>query len=112
MIGGTGEKRTLRAVARYAQMWDATFARSPEGLVQKRVVLSEHCEKLGRDPGEITTTYHIWVEPTEDPRRIAEEVPAFADAGLDVAIMYLAPPLDPRVLAPLAEALTPLAPRP
>ena len=49
MIGGTGEKRTLRAVARYAQLWDATFARSPEGLVRKREALHEHCEKLGRE---------------------------------------------------------------
>jgi len=69
MIGGTGEKRTLRAVARYAQLWDATFARSPDGLIAKREVLAEHCEKLGRELSEITTTYHIWVEPDEDPER-------------------------------------------
>jgi alkanesulfonate monooxygenase SsuD/methylene tetrahydromethanopterin reductase-like flavin-dependent oxidoreductase (luciferase family) len=109
MIGGTGEKRTLRAVARYAQLWDATFARSPDGLLRKREVLHEHCETLGRDPGEITTTYHIRVEPNDDPRRIAEQVSGFADAGLDTAIMYLGPPLDPRNLSPLAEALIPLA---
>jgi F420-dependent oxidoreductase-like protein len=109
MIGGTGEKRTLRAVARYAQLWDATFARSPDGLVRKREVLHEHCQNLGREPGEITTTYHIWVEPSDDPQRITEQVSTFADAGLDVAIMYLAPPLDLGILTPLAEALTTLA---
>jgi F420-dependent oxidoreductase-like protein len=109
MIGGTGEKRTLRAVARYAQLWDATFARSPDGLIRKREVLREHCEKLDRDPGEITTTYHIRVEPGDDPQGIAEQVSAFAGTGLDVAIMYLGPPLDPRGLTPIAEALAPLA---
>ncbi len=85
------------------------FARSPDGLLRKREVLHEHCETLGRDPGEITTTYHIRVEPNDDPRRIAEQVSGFADAGLDTAIMYLGPPLDPRNLSPLAEALIPLA---
>jgi alkanesulfonate monooxygenase SsuD/methylene tetrahydromethanopterin reductase-like flavin-dependent oxidoreductase (luciferase family) len=95
MIGGTGEKRTLRAVARYAQLWDAPFARSPESLIHKREVLQGHCEKLGRDLGEITTTYHFRVEPGDDPKQIAEQVSTFADTGLDVAIMYLGPPLDP-----------------
>jgi F420-dependent oxidoreductase-like protein len=108
LIGGTGEKRTLRAVARYAQLWDATFARSPEGLRHKREVLREHCERIGRDPDEITVTYHIRVQPDDDPGQVAEQVSAFADAGLDVAIMYLDPPLHPRVLTPLAEALAPL----
>ena len=109
MIGGTGEKRTLRTVARYAELWDATFARSPEGLVHKREVLYEHCAKLGRDPGEITITYHITVEPDDDLDRIVDQVSTYTDTGLDVAIMYLFPPLDPSILTPLADALAPLA---
>jgi alkanesulfonate monooxygenase SsuD/methylene tetrahydromethanopterin reductase-like flavin-dependent oxidoreductase (luciferase family) len=109
MIGGTGEKRTLGAVARYAQLWDAALARSPDGLVRKREVLREQCQSRGREPGEITITYHIWVEPSDDPQRIAAQVSTFADAGLDMAIMDLAPPLDPRILTPLAETLTTLA---
>jgi hypothetical protein len=78
------------------------------GWSAKRQVLHEHCENLGRDAGEITTTYHIWVEPSDDPQRIAEQVSTYADAGLDLAIMYLAPPLDPGILAPLAVLLASL----
>jgi F420-dependent oxidoreductase-like protein len=108
LIGGTGEKRTLRAVARYAQSWDASGAATPEELAHKRAVLASHCEDVGRDPSEITITRHVWVGSEHDAARVADEAAEFAGEGLDVAIMYLAPPHTPAVLAPLAEALAPL----
>src|SRR3984957_11792497 len=51
LIGGGGERRTMRIAARYADEWNAWT--SPEELAQKVKVLRSHCEDLGRDPGEI-----------------------------------------------------------
>jgi alkanesulfonate monooxygenase SsuD/methylene tetrahydromethanopterin reductase-like flavin-dependent oxidoreductase (luciferase family) len=54
MIGGSGEKKTLRTVARYADQWNAMG--SVEKLRRKVDVLRTHCEAVGRDPAEITFT--------------------------------------------------------
>jgi F420-dependent oxidoreductase-like protein len=51
LIGGGGERRTLRVVARYADEWNAWT--TPEVLAHKISVLGEHCEQVGRDPAEI-----------------------------------------------------------
>ena len=51
MIGGGGEKVTLRLVAEHAQLWH-TFA-DPETYLHKSQVLAEHCAKVGRDPATI-----------------------------------------------------------
>ena len=51
MIGGGGEKKTLRLVARYA---DATNVfGTPEGVARKYAILADHCADIGRDPDEI-----------------------------------------------------------
>jgi alkanesulfonate monooxygenase SsuD/methylene tetrahydromethanopterin reductase-like flavin-dependent oxidoreductase (luciferase family) len=54
MIGGSGEKKTLRTVARYADQWNA-FG-SPETLAHKDAVLRRHCEEVGRNHEEIERT--------------------------------------------------------
>jgi alkanesulfonate monooxygenase SsuD/methylene tetrahydromethanopterin reductase-like flavin-dependent oxidoreductase (luciferase family) len=54
MIGGSGEKKTLRTVAMYADMWNAMG--SAEFLRRKVEVLAEHCAAVGRDMGEIELT--------------------------------------------------------
>lgn len=54
MIGGSGERKTLRTVARYADQWNA-FG-SPEELRHKDEVLRRHCEEVGRDHTEIERT--------------------------------------------------------
>ena len=54
MIGGSGEKKTLRTVAKYADMWNAMG--SVEKLKHKDSVLLEHCEAVGRNPSEIERT--------------------------------------------------------
>jgi alkanesulfonate monooxygenase SsuD/methylene tetrahydromethanopterin reductase-like flavin-dependent oxidoreductase (luciferase family) len=48
-IGGSGEKRTLRITARYAQHWNFV-AGSTEEFARKRDVLAAHCADIGRDP--------------------------------------------------------------
>jgi len=54
MIGGSGERKTLRTVARYADMWNAMG--SVEKLQHKSEVLKRHCDEVGRDPAEIEWT--------------------------------------------------------
>jgi alkanesulfonate monooxygenase SsuD/methylene tetrahydromethanopterin reductase-like flavin-dependent oxidoreductase (luciferase family) len=51
LIGGGGERKTLRFVAEYASIWHV-FGRA-EVLRHKSSVLAGHCETVGRDPGEI-----------------------------------------------------------
>ena len=57
MIGGSGEKKTLRSVARYADIWNAMG--TVDFLRHKIEVLRQHCSDVGRDPGEITFTLGI-----------------------------------------------------
>ena len=107
VIGGSGEKRTLRAVARHAQHWNMA-AGTPEVFVQKREVLHRHCADLGRDPGEIMTSTQLRLMSADGAKEVAEQAAAFAEVGVDLVIVYLNPPHTPAVLEPLADALAPL----
>jgi F420-dependent oxidoreductase-like protein len=51
LIGGGGERRTLRIVAQYASEWNVWGL--PELLAQKGAVLDRHCESIGRDPATV-----------------------------------------------------------
>src|SRR5215472_7969458 len=51
LIGGRGERRTMRIAARYADEWNCWT--TPELLAHKVSVLRAHCEQVGRDPGDI-----------------------------------------------------------
>ena len=107
-IGGLGEKRTLRTVARLAQHWNVPGG-GPKVFKQKRDVLAGHCVELSRDPAEITTSAHIRLPEGGDVGPVVEEAAAYADAGLDLGIIYFPPPHTPAVLEPVAQALRPLA---
>jgi F420-dependent oxidoreductase-like protein len=104
-IGGLGEKRTLRSVARYAQHWNY-----PGGTVEdfnhKLDVLRGHCEAIGRDLKEITVSTHLRMGTDGDVGAVAEMAATYSAAGLDLGIVYLPPPHRPDVLEPLAAALT------
>ena len=106
VIGGSGERRTLRTAARYAQHWNFVGG-TPEEFARKRDVLHAHCQDVGRDPKEITLSSHVRLDGP-DVAATAGQVAAFAEHGLDLAIVYLRPPLSPAILAPLADALAPL----
>lgn len=51
LIGGGGEKKTLRLVARHADIWHSF--EEPETLARKIEVLRGHCDAVGRDPAQI-----------------------------------------------------------
>ena len=55
LIGGTGERKTLRLVAQYADACNI-FGQSVEFVEQKLAVLRRHCDELGRDYGEVEKT--------------------------------------------------------
>jgi F420-dependent oxidoreductase-like protein len=78
MIGGGGERKTLRLTARYADMWngfgDVTMIR------HKIDVLERHCADVGRDPSEIVTT-RLGM-PIVAPNVVEASRPFF-EAGLD-----------------------------
>ncbi len=65
MIGGSGERKTLRTVARYADMWNA-FGDAPT-LAHKDAVLREHCAVVGRDPAAIERTVGCNIVIRDDP---------------------------------------------
>lgn len=54
MIGGSGERRTLRIVASHADAWNGDG--DPEAWARRNRVLDEHCAAVGRDPGAIRRT--------------------------------------------------------
>jgi F420-dependent oxidoreductase-like protein len=103
-VGGSGEKRTLRTAARFAQHWNFVGG-SVDEFRRKRDVLAEHCAAIGRDPAEILCSVQGRLAPHDDPGQAAEQAASFAEAGAGLCIVYLAPPLTPSVLEPLAKAL-------
>jgi F420-dependent oxidoreductase-like protein len=86
MIGGSGEKKTLRMVAQYA---DESNLTSPIGeLPRKLDALAAHCERLGRDRSEITVSQalNVCIAATHDEAH-ADMVTFLGDRGLDLATM-------------------------
>jgi F420-dependent oxidoreductase-like protein len=107
-IGGKGRTRTLRTAARWAQQWNA-ITQSPDEWRSLKQTLVEHCERLGRDFAGITCSVNIRMDPGSSAGAAAEQAAAYRDAGADLAIMNLPNGTPPDILAPLADALRPLA---
>jgi len=104
-IGGAGERRTLRSVARFAQHWNFPGG-SAEQFAAKLDVLRAHCADLGRDPAEITVSAHlIGARFGTGVDAVVEEAKRYADAGLDLGIVYLPTPYTTALLDELAVAL-------
>ncbi len=93
LIGGSGEKVTLRLVAEYADVWN-TFG-PPENFAAKNAVLDRWCAEIGRDPGEIERTVAVNAKDVGDVGR-------YVDAGADHVIVMMGQPFD---LDPLANLI-------
>jgi len=104
-IGGSGERRTLRTAARFAQHWNFVGG-TVEEFTRKRDVLHQHCADLGRDPAQILLSSHVRFDG--DPAAAAAAAAALAEAGAGLAIIQLRPPHTPAALEPLAAAFTEL----
>jgi F420-dependent oxidoreductase-like protein len=107
VIGGTGPNRTLRAAARHADHWNHPGA-DVAGWRRDAEVLHQRCAEIGRDPSTITHSIHVLVD-WDDPPAAAATCAEWAEAGLDLAILYLPTPHTPARLEPVAEALRELA---
>ena len=78
MVGGTGEKRTLRTLARYGDVMNldgwAGGGMALEYYQQKAQILEQHCEDVGRDPAEIKRTLLMPCYLTDDQELIERAV--------------------------------------
>ena len=104
-IGGSGERRTLRTAARFAQHWNFVGG-TPQEFAHKRDVLHAHCRDLGRDPAEILLSSHVMFDG--DPAATAASAAALGEVGVELGIVHVRPPHTAAVLEPLASALSEL----
>ena len=134
LIGGGGERRTLRLVAQYADMWNG-FG-DPDTIRSKLQVLSEHCREVGRDPADIVKTRlgTLVVAPTKEeaerrrhayqeargvddemlrsmliwgePETVADAVQTYLDIGLDGLIFNMPVGSTPKDVALAGRTLT------
>jgi alkanesulfonate monooxygenase SsuD/methylene tetrahydromethanopterin reductase-like flavin-dependent oxidoreductase (luciferase family) len=74
IVGGGGEKVTLRLVARYADACNIGFASGFEGFKRKDEALRQHCQEVGRDENEIEKTINIGPALVRDSREEAVHV--------------------------------------
>jgi len=124
-IGGGGEKRTLAITAKYADGWNVPFV-SPEALAHKISVLDQHCERVGRDPGEIKRTVNVGIAWTEESLKaqfgmlaegvrpgvltgsddqVIDRIGQYAAAGADQINLALRAPFDEDALDRFGSAL-------
>jgi F420-dependent oxidoreductase-like protein len=94
LIGGSGERKTLRLVAQYADacnLFDVQNSEFRDNLEHKLDVLRGHCEQIGRDFATIEKTVTTSFDLGEDPRAGATELLAhlreLAEAGIDHALV-------------------------
>ena len=118
LIGGGGEKMTLRIAARYAQEWNIWG--DPALLRHKMAILDRHCEEIGRNPAEIQRSAIALLALSDDPAFVervrqsgrpvlggtAEEVGATVQEYIDAGVHELVVPdftlgrtLDARIAA-------------
>jgi F420-dependent oxidoreductase-like protein len=82
MIGGSGEQKTLRLVARYADSCNL-FGAPPQEIARKLDVLRRHCEAEERDYDRITKTVLAQRPPLDDVEAFLDEVRAYRELGVD-----------------------------
>ncbi|GAB3448104.1 TIGR03560 family F420-dependent LLM class oxidoreductase [Actinophytocola sediminis] len=90
LIGGGGERKTLRLVAKYADACNL-FASTPAGVAHKVDVLRRHCDDVGRDESTIHKTIMVSALPT-DADVFAREMTEYAELGFGTVM--LVPPSD------------------
>jgi alkanesulfonate monooxygenase SsuD/methylene tetrahydromethanopterin reductase-like flavin-dependent oxidoreductase (luciferase family) len=141
MIGGSGERKTLRTVAKYADMWNMS---GPVDKVRHKMeVLDQHCADVGRDPAEIerTVSCKLFLRDTEaearellvrtmklnqtpmsdvedddtfwidTPERTVERLLAYRAIGITTFIPEIAAPFDDETLVRLISEVKPLVAR-
>lgn len=135
LIGGSGEQKTLRVVARHADLWNA-FG-TPKVLTHKLSVLDEHCAAIGRDRSTIGITVNAGIivrdtaaavrarldelgevagypdyaasnQPYGTPDQVAERLADYARVGVSEVIAMMPAPYDHETIERLATEVRPL----
>jgi F420-dependent oxidoreductase-like protein len=83
LIGGSGEQKTLRFVARYADACNL-FANDPEVVAHKLSVLRAHCESEGTDYDAIEKTILAMIDPAEDTDAFLAAMEKYAALGVSL----------------------------
>jgi alkanesulfonate monooxygenase SsuD/methylene tetrahydromethanopterin reductase-like flavin-dependent oxidoreductase (luciferase family) len=93
LVGGGGERKTLRLVARYADACNI-FATSPAGVAHKLEVLDRHCDTEGRDPASIERTILAMGNPAADAEGFVTQMADYAELGIGtVELMPVGDPI-------------------
>ena len=106
VIGGKGEKRTLRTVARWADHWNTTRL-LPEEWAHKRSVLEQHCAVVGRDYSQILRSMVFRFDP-DDIDELRDRIEMFGELGVQKAVIKMQTPHETRhvdLIGDLAESM-------
>ncbi len=106
LIGGMGEKKTLRLVARYADACNL-FDAGAEVLAHKIDVLARHCADAGRDPAEVRKTVITGTDPLEDVDAFLATMSTYAALGIDTVWVGARGPDLPGWVARAGETVVP-----
>ena len=112
MVGGGGERKTLRLVAQYADACNV-FG-TPEAIARKYAILADHCAAVGRDPAEIerSTLQNVRVGTgrapgTESPAQVVDRFGELADAGAEHVVIGIRDLADPAPLELIGREVIP-----
>jgi F420-dependent oxidoreductase-like protein len=103
-IGGRGERKTLRVIAKHADVWNAPGG-EPDEVARLAGVLDRHCADLGRDPAEIRRS--VQIRYTGDDEALLRSAGEFAARNVRDLIVIVSPGQAPAQ----AEAVAALLPR-
>ncbi len=102
VIGGSGERLTLRVVARYASIWNYNGSDVDE-FRRKQAVLDAHCAAIGRNPQEIERSIQFPVDLAHPLAALRSTVRTFIKSGATHLILNLRPPYPSGIITRLAE---------
>jgi alkanesulfonate monooxygenase SsuD/methylene tetrahydromethanopterin reductase-like flavin-dependent oxidoreductase (luciferase family) len=101
VIGGSGEKLTLRVVAKHAAVWN--FVAGPVEEFQRKVgILKQHCEAVGRDIQTIDLSTQVQVN-YDNLAKAAERTKTFIEAGANHFVYTLTYPYPEDIISRLAD---------
>ena len=110
LIGGMGEKKTLRFVAQYGDACNLFGRAEDDVLKHKLEVLKGHCDDLGRDYGEIHKTTLFTINPAEESNdEILGSLGRFAGLGFDEVIVNIGHAYDADLVARIGQEIVPQA---
>ena len=98
MIGGGGERKTLRLVARYA---DACNIGAGPAAGHKLDVLRRHCDEAGRDYGQIEKTTMLGIGPATTKDDLVRQAAEMEDLGFTAAYVYASGITEPAAIIDL-----------